>query len=174
MTWEWTGRHGRPATRRPLMNETPEGTEPHATPFPHAISLSAEFEGNESIAEARKLARCFLADIQNVHGLPVSDRAQGLVELVVSELVTNTRKYAPGPALLTLQVRDGSVDIAVWDSNPDPPTILPPDPARVGQHGLEIIMAAALTFQIHREPVGKRITASIMLADDKDADVAGR
>lgn len=52
-----------------------------------------------------------------------------------------------------------------------------------GRHGrpatrrplsLEIIMAAALTFQIHREPVGKRITASIMLADDKDAEVAGR
>ncbi|MDQ0957186.1 hypothetical protein QFZ66_001064 [Streptomyces sp. B4I13] len=55
-----------------------ETTACHAAPFSHAISLSAVFEGNESIAEARKLARCFVADMQNVHGLPVSDRAQGL------------------------------------------------------------------------------------------------
>ncbi|WP_405451081.1 ATP-binding protein [Streptomyces erythrochromogenes] len=138
------------------------------------MSLSAGFEGSEPIAEARLLARSFLADEQNIHGLRVSDRALDLVELVVSELVTNTRKYAPGPSLLTLQVRDGCVDVTVWDSNPDMPTILPPDPTRAGQHGLEIIMASALTFQLRREPVGKRITASILLADDLATDAAGR
>ncbi|MFD6973695.1 ATP-binding protein [Streptomyces sp. NPDC059949] len=142
--------------------------------LPRPLSLAAEFEGREPISEARRLARDFLADVRSLHSLAVSDRAIDLVELVVSELVTNTRKYAPGPSLLALEVRDGCVDVAVWDSNPDLPTILPPDPTRVGQHGLEILMATSLAFQIHREPIGKRIMASIVLADDRATDIAGR
>jgi hypothetical protein len=39
------------------------------------------------------------------------------------------------------------------------------DPTRVGQHGLEIVMALCRSFAIHREPVGKRITATVALAD---------
>ncbi|MCX4776926.1 ATP-binding protein [Streptomyces sp. NBC_01264] len=112
--------------------------------------------------------------MQRVHGLRISDRVLDLVEPVVSELVTNTRKYAPGPSLLTLQVRDGCVDVTVWDSNPALPTILPPEPTRVGHHGIEIVMASARTFQVRREPVGKRITAFILLTDDPAADAAGR
>lgn len=174
MTRKWTGKHDRPAAQQPQANDKAEGTEPRTAPRSHAFSLSAELEGIEPIAHARELARRFLTDLHHVHGLPVSAQAQDLVELVVSELLTNTRKYAPGPSLLTLQLRDQCVDVAVWDSNPNLPTILPPDPTRVGQHGLEIIMAAALTLQIHREPVGKRITASIALAPDEDTDDAGR
>lgn len=48
------------------------------------ISMSAAFEGSAEIAEARDLARSFLTDVQAVHGLPVSDRAMGMVQLVVS------------------------------------------------------------------------------------------
>ncbi|WP_411105263.1 ATP-binding protein [Streptomyces sp. cmx-4-9] len=130
------------------------------------IAFSAVFEGTEEIAEARRLACAFLDEVESVHGLKVCDRAVALVELVVSELVTNTRKYAPGPSEMTLEVHDGCVEVSVWDSNPNPPAVLPPDPFRVGQHGLEIIVAAARTFRVHREPFGKRITASITLADD--------
>ncbi|MCM9083099.1 ATP-binding protein [Streptomyces virginiae] len=173
MTWQWIGRGGRPAVDRPDVDETAEGTEPDTTPLPRALSLSAAFEGSEPIAGARLLARSFLTDVQRVHGLRVSDRFLDLVELVVSELVTNTRKYAPGPSLLTLQVRNGCVDVTVWDSNPALPTILTPDPTRVGQHGLEIVMASARTFQVRREPVGKRITVSLPLTDDPATDAAG-
>ncbi|RPK27489.1 hypothetical protein EES37_36845 [Streptomyces sp. ADI91-18] len=60
--------------------------------------------------------------------MPVSTRARDMVELVVSELVTNTRKYAPGPSLLALEVRDGCLDVAVWDTNPDLPAISLPTP----------------------------------------------
>ncbi|MEU9784390.1 ATP-binding protein [Streptomyces phaeochromogenes] len=105
------------------------------------LSVSGAFEGSEDIALARDLARNFLTDVQAVHGLPVSGRAMGIVQLVVSELVTNVRKYAPGPCLLTLEVSGGSVKVTVWDSNPTPPAILAPDPLRIGQHGLEIVMA---------------------------------
>ncbi|MCY0945477.1 MULTISPECIES: ATP-binding protein [Streptomyces] len=108
-----------------------------------------------------------MKDVQGVHLIRVSERATSVVELVVSELITNTRKYAPGPSRLALHVRDGCVEVTVWDGNPDIPVILPPDPRRVGQHGLEIVAAVSRTLQVHREPAGKRITATIGLADPR-------
>ncbi|MFF2306073.1 ATP-binding protein [Streptomyces sp. NPDC058128] len=132
------------------------------------VSGSGLFEGSEDIAVARNLARVFLAEAQAQHGLPVSERAGGAVELAVSELVTNARKYAPGPCLLTLEIVGGAVQLAVWDSNPALPVLLGPDPTRIGRHGLEIVAALAQSFSIHREPVGKRITTLISLADDTD------
>ncbi|MEV6960725.1 ATP-binding protein [Streptomyces sp. NPDC051207] len=137
------------------------------------ISVSGAFEGSEDIALARDLARSFLMDVQAVHGVSVSGRAMGNVQLVVSELVTNARKYAPGPCLLTLEINGGAVKVTVWDSNPTPPVILAPDPMRIGRHGLEIVMAVGQSFTIHREPVGKRITTAIMLADDPGPDATG-
>ncbi|MER5452826.1 ATP-binding protein [Streptomyces sp. NPDC002766] len=133
---------------------------------------SAAFEGSEDIAAARHLARSFLADVQKVHGVPVSDRTRGAVQLVVSELVTNARKYAPGPCLLTLEVNQGVLEVTVWDSNPSLPVAQAPDPERVGQHGLEIVMALCRSFEMHREPVGKRIAAAVALADDPVGDIA--
>ncbi|MER6977700.1 ATP-binding protein [Streptomyces carpinensis] len=138
------------------------------------LSVSAAFEASEEIAEARDLARSFLADVQAVHGLVVSGRAMGMVQLVVSELVTNAGKYAPGPCLLTLEVAEGAVDVTVWDSEPRLPIARAADPGRVGQHGLEIVMALCRSFEMHREPVGKRIKAAVVLADDPVGDVAGQ
>ncbi|MGW5330890.1 ATP-binding protein [Streptomyces sp. NPDC004014] len=133
---------------------------------------AAAFAGSEDIAEARRLARSFLTDVQKVHGVPVSDRVMGGVQLVVSELVTNAQKYAPGPCLLTLEIREGAVEVTVWDSEPGLPIARAADPGRVGQHGLEIVMAVCRSFEMHREPVGKRILAAIALADDPVGDEA--
>ncbi|MFE7168422.1 ATP-binding protein [Streptomyces sp. NPDC057616] len=132
------------------------------------------FEGSEEIAAARDMADHFLTSLQVVHGLPVSKRATGMVQLVVSELVTNARKYAPGPCLLTLEVSEGAVEVAVWDSSTRLPLILAPDPRRVGRHGLEIVMAVSRGFGMHREPVGKRIRAAVVLTDEPTGGVAGR
>ncbi|GGY71868.1 ATP-binding protein [Streptomyces xanthochromogenes] len=154
--------------------DLPEQDEGHDSLVDRVLTVSAAFEGNEEIAEARDLAREFLTSVQAEHGLPVSPRAMGMVQLAVSELVTNARKYAPGPCTLTLQIEDGTVQASVWDSSPTLPLVLPADPTRIGQHGLEIVMALSHTFTIQREPVGKRITISIMLADDPGGDIAGR
>lgn len=132
------------------------------------------FEGSEPIAEARSATRRFMTDVQAVHGIPVSDRAMGTVQLVVSELVTNAYKYAPGPCMLDLEVSNGTVRISVWDTDPTLPAVCPADPSRIGQHGLEIIMAVCQSFEVRREPVGKRITVAITLADDPGGAPAGR
>ncbi|MEU6420347.1 ATP-binding protein [Streptomyces spiralis] len=132
------------------------------------------FEGSEPIAEAPSAARRFLTDVQAVHGIPVFDRAMGTVQLAVSELVTNAYKYAPGPCLLDLEVSEGTVQISGWDTDPTLPAACPADPGRAGQHGLEIIMAVRQSFEVRREPVGKRVRSAIVLADDPGGDPAGR
>ncbi|MEU6098317.1 ATP-binding protein [Streptomyces sp. NPDC047079] len=147
-----------------------EGSEPCTD---RLISASAAFEGSEEIAAARDMARGFLTSLQAVHGLPVSKRAMGMVQLVVSELVTNARKYAPGPCLLTLEAHQGAVEVTVWDSSTTLPAVMAPDPGRIGKHGLEIVMAVCRSFEVHREPVGKRIKVAVVLADDPGGDVAG-
>ncbi|MFF3489667.1 ATP-binding protein [Streptomyces sp. NPDC002701] len=138
------------------------------------IAVSAVFEGSADMAEARDMARDFLASLQAVHGLPVSERAMDTVRLVVSELVTNARKYAPGPCLMSLEAVRGMVEVRVWDSSTTLPSVQAPDPNRIGQHGLEIVMALCQSFTIQREPVGKQITAAIVLADDPGGHAAGR
>ncbi len=134
------------------------------------LSVSEAFQGSLDIAAARDLAYRFLADAQAVHGLPVCRSAMDIVQLVVSELMTNAGKYAPGTSLLTLDAGDGAIEVSVWDNNPAPPAILPPDPTRIGRHGLEIVIKLARSFAVHRTPLGKRITATIALTDDPLAD----
>jgi anti-sigma regulatory factor (Ser/Thr protein kinase) len=125
------------------------------------------------IAEARHRAVDFLTRAQAEHGLPVSARAMDLTQLVVSELVTNARKYAPGPVLMELRVIGAVAEVVVWDSDPVLPVARAADAGRVGQHGLEIVMAVAQGFEAQREPVGKRITARIALPDDPGGGITG-
>ncbi|CAL9337887.1 MULTISPECIES: ATP-binding protein [Streptomyces] len=133
---------------------------------------TAAFEGTEAIARARDHAGLFLRDLRTEHGVPVPERTVNIVQLVVSELVTNTRKYAPGPSLLTLEAREGAVAVTVWDTEPRLPVVRGADPVRVGQHGLEIVRAVCRSLEVHREPVGKRITAMIDLTPDPTGNAA--
>ncbi|MFF8035225.1 ATP-binding protein [Streptomyces sp. NPDC016626] len=132
-------------------------------------------DGDDScIARARHRAADFLTRVQTEHGVPVSARAMDLTQLVVSELVTNVRKYAPGPATMELRIAADLVEVVVWDSNPVLPVARPADAGRVGQHGLEIVMAVSQGFEVQREPVGKRVTARIALLDDPGGAPRGR
>ncbi|TQJ46753.1 MULTISPECIES: ATP-binding protein [Streptomyces] len=117
------------------------------------------------IARARRLTGDFLRRVQRRDGLAVSDRAMDLSQLVVSELVTNALRYAPGPVLLQLRIAGAAVEIVVWDSDPVLPVPQTPDPTRVGQHGLEIVRAVVENFVVAQEPVGKRIVARLGLSD---------
>lgn len=134
-------------------------------PGPGPIGASFLLNEWERLADARRLAHSFFDEIQVLHGLVVSARVVEVVELIVSELVTNARKYASGPIRLTLEVADGRVEVSVWDSNPTPPAILPPDPFRSGQHGLNIVIASTVSLKVYPELAGKRITAVALVAD---------
>ncbi|MFJ9831913.1 ATP-binding protein [Streptomyces sp. NPDC101169] len=124
------------------------------------------------IAEARRLAAGFLSRMRTEHRVPVSQRAVELTQLVVSELVTNARKYASGPILLDLRLADDSVEVQVWDSDPALPVVRAADAGRVGQHGLEIVKAVCQSVEAVRETVGKRMTARLALADPVCEDAA--
>ncbi|MFE5220466.1 MULTISPECIES: ATP-binding protein [unclassified Streptomyces] len=156
------------------MEAVPVG-EDGTTPGEEVLQTTVALDGDGTvIAQARHLAAGFLTRVQAEHGLPISQRAMDLTQLVVSELVTNALKYAPGPVLLDLRIVGDTVEIVVWDSDPVLPIARAADTGRVGQHGLEIVMAVCQGFEAQREPVGKRITARIALLDDPGGAVAGR
>ncbi|MEW1569503.1 ATP-binding protein [Streptomyces sp. NPDC093509] len=136
------------------------GAQGDAEPVETTVALPDE---GQSIAEARHLAAAFLGRVRTDHLPDISRQTVELTQLVVSELVTNARKYAPGPILLRLRILAAVLEISVWDSAPHFPVAKSPDPGRAGQHGLEIVMAIAQKVDIQREPVGKRVTAHLAL-----------
>ncbi|CAL9625418.1 ATP-binding protein [Streptomyces sp. enrichment culture] len=128
-------------------------------------AVSRLFEGSATIAEARDMARDFLDSVRGAGGPTLSAEAVGMVQLVVSELVTNARKHAPGPCLLDLALRDTTVQVGVWDSSSTLPLVRGRDPSRIGQHGLELVKAVCRSLYARREGTGKRVTAFIDLAE---------
>ncbi|MFF8957325.1 ATP-binding protein [Streptomyces sp. NPDC014894] len=121
-----------------------------------------------SIAAARLFTAEFLERVAAEPSARVSAEAVGTAQLIVSELVTNACKYAPGPCLLDLELTGGPgggsvLEITVWDANPEPPVPYTTEPGRVGRHGLEIVLALTEGFDVGREPVGKRIGVRLPL-----------
>ncbi|WP_433917493.1 ATP-binding protein [Streptomyces canus] len=132
----------------------------------HLMRAGFALDGDDGcIADARHHAVAFLDRAHADHHLPVPARARDLTQLVVSELVTNALKYAPGPVLMELRITAHAVDVVVWDSDPAVPAARAADPGRIGQHGLEIVRAVTGDLFIEQEPVGKRITARIALSN---------
>jgi anti-sigma regulatory factor (Ser/Thr protein kinase) len=143
---------------------------PEAAPAEVTVALDG---ADGCIADARAQTSKFLTRVQGEYGLPVSARAMDLGQLVVSELVTNALKYAPGPVLLPLRITDAMLEIEVWDTDPTLPLARAADAGRVGQHGLEIVMAVVQGIEVRREAVGKRIKARLALFDDPQQDFSG-
>ncbi|GAB3665971.1 ATP-binding protein [Streptomyces sparsus] len=115
-------------------------------------------------AHARRFTADFLHDVDD-SGVLVPPRSLEDVQLVVSELVTNAVKYAGGPALLTLSVDpvENTVQVSVWDANPEPPVRLAPDAARVGGHGLEIVHVLSRSVRVESGPSGKYVHAVLSI-----------
>ncbi|MEC4015478.1 ATP-binding protein [Streptomyces sp. H27-D2] len=137
-------------------------TLPSASAYPP--QASAAFDGENGMAAlAREFAAAFLARVQKVHGVPVTARLIGAVCLVVSELITNAVKYAPGPCLLDLALADGELHVTVGDTEAGLPVTLTPDAGRIGGHGLEIVLGLSRGYEVERQPGGKRVRAHIPL-----------
>ncbi|MFC8823024.1 ATP-binding protein [Streptomyces rochei] len=116
-------------------------------------------------ARARAEADALLSALHHTHQRPVSPRTADDVRLVVSELVTNAARHAPGPGRLDLQVADRgrTVRITVRDTSPVIPQTWPANPRRPGGHGLEIVKALSRRLFVQQTGEGKQITAELAL-----------
>ncbi|MFI9243553.1 ATP-binding protein [Streptomyces sp. NPDC053086] len=118
--------------------------------------------GVSGIAEARDAVAALLARARPAPGRrPVQD-----AQLVVSELVTNAAKHAPGPCALALELLPGAnaLRITVTDTSPEPPRRRPPDPRRIGGHGLHLVTMLSHGLDVTWLSQGKRVTATVPLA----------
>ncbi|MFF0383103.1 ATP-binding protein [Streptomyces sp. NPDC004286] len=115
-----------------------------------------------SLPEARNAVADLLARVRPTPSARTVQDAQ----LVASELVTNALKHAPGPFTLRLEVvpDPAALRISVTDASPEPPRHRPPDPERVGGHGLRLVSLLCGALEVVPLGRGKRVTATVALA----------
>ncbi|MFF5028725.1 ATP-binding protein [Streptomyces collinus] len=116
-----------------------------------------------SIADSRHAVRTLLTRAGH-H--PDQQQCQD-AQIVVSELVTNALRHAPGPGALMLELTadPALLRITVRDSSSRPPRPAPRTPDRIGGHGLHLI--ARLCDRLHTVLVdqGKHVIAEVRLQE---------
>ncbi|WP_333775876.1 ATP-binding protein [Streptomyces sp. IBSBF 3136] len=137
---------------------TPTMTRNRPAPLRHSRTWDA---GVPCIADARDAVDALLSRAPHAPGRRAVQDAQ----LVVSELVTNAVKHAPGPCVLGLELSaDGdALRITVTDTSVEPPRARPPDPGRVGGHGLNLVNLLSDGLEVTPLPHGKRVAATLPL-----------
>ncbi|MEU0967326.1 ATP-binding protein [Streptomyces sp. NPDC005917] len=114
-----------------------------------------------SIADARAAVRALLARV----GHHPDHRPSQDAQLIVSELVTNALRHAPGPVGLALEVSPDAalLRITVSDTSPRPPELRAHDARRVGGHGLHLV--TRLCGRLHTDALdtGKQVVAHLRL-----------
>lgn len=135
-------------------------------PAEHRVSLRAgvTYDGGPgTVAAARAFVSDFLGTARSYPGSPATAAVADAVRLVVSELVTNAAKYAPGPCLLDLELTGDEIRVTVWDTEPALPVPHGSDPERVGRHGLEIVLALSRRYSVEGRAGGKCVRAALAL-----------
>ena len=132
--------------------------------YPPLPTVGAAYDGMPgTIGAARDFATAYLWRLQTEHGVPITALLADDVRLVVSELVTNAAKYAPGPCLLDLEIVEDVLRITLWDTEAALPVPSGADASRVGRHGLEIVLALCRRFEVERQAGGKRVRVDLAL-----------
>ncbi|MEU2338669.1 ATP-binding protein [Streptomyces sp. NPDC006654] len=141
----------------PLKNRASDEQEP-AAPLRYSAAWDA---ADVSIADARAAVRTLLARAGHGPG----DRPSQDAQLVVSELVTNALRHAPGPAALALEVSPDAdlLRITVSDSSPRPPEPPAHDARRVGGHGLHLVIRLCGPLHTVPQATGKKVVAHLRL-----------
>ncbi|MBP0450629.1 ATP-binding protein [Kitasatospora sp. RG8] len=106
-----------------------------------------------SEGRARSAARCFLGELAGLDRVRLSPQTRQDAVLVVSELVCNACRHAPGPCRLTMVVVDEGVEIAVEDTSSE---LLHPA-GRPGPSGHGLFVVATIGHRVHaaRTATGK-------------------
>ncbi|MBW8798324.1 MAG: ATP-binding protein [Streptomyces sp.] len=141
----------------PLKNRASDGHEPGAP-----LRYSATWASPDTpVSDARVAVRELLARAgHHPHHRPSQD-----AQLVVSELVTNAVRHAPGPVGLVLEVSPdaGLLRITVSDTSPRTPEPRPRDPHRVGGHGLNLVARLCGRLYTVTQDTGKHVVAHLHL-----------
>ncbi|MEW2400030.1 ATP-binding protein [Streptomyces sp. NPDC046862] len=113
--------------------------------------------------DARRALHAFLAHARRTARTPVPTPVHMDAELVVSELVTNALRHAPGPCGLTLRLSSVALTITVWDTSPEKPVVRRSDRHRVGGHGLHLVRVVSDRVVVAPHGTGKQISAHLRL-----------
>ncbi|CAL9350973.1 ATP-binding protein [Streptomyces sp. enrichment culture] len=145
---------------QPLMKQADEQGPDHTLRRHLAWSGSPP-----TAAQGRAEADALLSALHRTHRITVPPGVAGDVRLVVTELLTNAVRHAPGPGHLELRTAEHNrvVRITVRDSSPAVPRPQPADPRRIGGHGLEIVEAISSRLVVRHAGDGKEITADVPL-----------
>ncbi|MFJ9041825.1 ATP-binding protein [Streptomyces sp. NPDC102406] len=146
------------------------GTGEHAT----LHSSVAWDSGTASAADARRVLRAFLTRAPQVDCAPAAAQSALDAELVVSELITNAIRHAPGPCGLILHLSAGRLAITVWDTSPGEPVMQSHDPRRAGGHGLRLVYAVSDHVGVTPKAGGKQVTAHLPLTGHQDTSTVDK
>lgn len=117
--------------------------------------------GGGTAARAREAAAGFLTALARTCR-PSRRGAPGDVLIVVSELVTNAVRHAPGALTVSLAHLPGEVRITVRDSSPAAPRARPPDlRAGTGGFGWPTVQRLAREVRVVPRQGGKEIHAFV-------------
>ncbi|MFF5960799.1 ATP-binding protein [Streptomyces luteogriseus] len=150
----------------PLMKQADEqgGDEPTTLHFSAAWA-----EGTVPIADARRAVRALLTRAPKTGRTPPPALLTLDAELVVSELLTNAVRHAPGPCGINLQLSSTELSITVWDTSPHRPVMKRSDPSGIGGHGMRVVHMVSHTVDVTLRTNGKHITAHLHLTSDGDS-----
>ncbi|MFJ4819073.1 ATP-binding protein [Streptomyces sp. NPDC088801] len=157
----------------PLMKQAADepGTDEHA-PLRYGAVWA---DGAACAVEARRALRALLAHAPCTGRTPVPALLAIDAELVVSELVTNAIRHAPGPCGMFLRLSDDGLAITVWDTSAEQPVVRKRDGQRFGGHGMHVVHTVSTQVAVASLGIGigigKQITAYLSTAPDVAPDV---
>ncbi|MFH9889985.1 ATP-binding protein [Streptomyces luteogriseus] len=130
-------------------------------------------EGAACAVEARRALHAFLAHVPCTGRTPVPAALAIDAELVVSELVTNAIRHAPGPCGMILRLSGDELTITVWDTSTRQPVVRERDGRRFGGHGMHVVHTVSSEVTVTPLGHGKQITAILRPApaDGPDATI---
>ncbi|WP_079277738.1 ATP-binding protein [Streptomyces sp. CB03234] len=147
---------------RPVEQKPGHGAPVPTGPTAGGTASTTYTDLDGAIASARDFVGAFLL-AKAADGVAIGPSTVGDARLVISELVTNVVRHASGPCQVDLKLAGEALCIAVSDTHQVAPVAHAPDPRRVGQHGLEIVLALCEGVEIEPLPLGKRVRARLAL-----------